>query len=155
MPQNQQEVLSVIFRCALTRPGRKRRKEDFVACGTPRGVNKGCALLRTSLGPTSASPTPASHLQHYIARLFNPEHTHPKEEPPPGLDFHSLRQKQSIPSKHAWGHVLYSKHPSRSLALSSREHSCHSAALRTKQSWDAATARDLSTLSQGWEVQKS
>lgn len=64
------------------------------------------------MGPTSASPTPASHLQHYIARLFNLEHTHPKEEPPPGLDFHSLRQKQSIPTKHAWGLVLYSKHPS-------------------------------------------
>lgn len=112
MPQNQQEVLLGIFRCALTRPGRKRRKQDFVACGTQRGANKGCALLRTSAGPTSASPTPASHLQHYIARLFNLEHTHPKEEPPPGLDFHSWRQKQSIPSKHVWGLVPYSKHPS-------------------------------------------
>lgn len=108
------------------------------------------------MGPTSASPTPASHLQHHIARLFNLEHTHPKEEPPPGLDFQSLSQKQSIPTKHARSAVFQtSQHGAELLAPSSREHSCHSAALRTKESWDAALAKDLSTVSHILEVQKS
>lgn len=123
-------------------------------------MNKGCALLRTSVGPTTASPTPASHLQHYIARLFNSEHTHPREEPPPGLDFHSLRQKWSIPTKHtqrlhacipnisAWSRF------SVTLAPSSREHSCHSAALGTKEHLDRDIAKDFCTVSHVLEVQK-
>jgi len=124
-------------------------------------VNKGCALLRTSVHPTAASPTPASHLQHYIARLFNSEHTHPREEPPPGLDFHSLRQKRSGASQQSMRrgcmHVFQtSQHGAASVTLapSGREHSCHSAALGTKQYSDRDTAKDLCTVSHILEVLK-
>lgn len=41
------------------------------------------------------------------------------------------------------------------LALSSREHSCHSAALGTKEHLDRNIAKDLCTVSHILEVQKS
>lgn len=110
------------------------------------------------MGPTTASPTPASHLQHYIARLFNSEHTHPREEPPAGLEFHSLEAEVEHPDKACaeYAHVFQtSQHgaTSATLAPSGREHSCHSVALRTKEHLDRDTAKDLSRASYTLEVQ--